>query len=255
MHTVEFSVEKRDLYKFYTFGWDFNIMCSPYKTITIKTVRNIIRKFKNFVVIYDFKIAKVAMKNELDVIAKLIKNMPDEQVTPANVIEELKKFSLKIETTLDAELKSTHAYILDEKRLGLNRLLNDAQELFGDGVFNKLSKQAQMDFMEAGRCLAFERYTASAFHILRATEEMLIVYYKHKIKQKRVKELLWYPMVKHLSGKRGVPPALMAVLDSVRLDFRNPTAHPEKFYGEDEVQKLFSHCADIVNRIVTEIDK
>lgn len=255
MHTVEFSVEKRNLYKFYTFGWDFNIMCDPYKTIKIATVKNIIRKFKNFVVIYNFKVARVAMKSELDVIVKQISDMSDEQVTPADVIEKLKKFSLKIETTIDAELKLTHAYILDEKRLGLNRLLDNIKELFGDAVFNKLSKQAQMDFMEAGKCLAFERYTASAFHILRATEEMLSVYYKHKIKQKRVKELLWYPMVKHLSGKKGVPLALMAVLDSVRLDFRNPTAHPEKFYGEDEVQKLFSHCGDIVNRIVTEVDK
>lgn len=230
-------------------------MCSPYSGITVKSVRSAIRKFKAFIRLYNFKHAKIAVGNSLDGILTKIKDLPDEQAVPKDIANELEKLSEKVEPTIDAELQLTYAYILDEKRLGLNRLLDSIEDLFGEDVFKKLSNQAQRDFMEAGRCLAYERYTASAFHILRATEEMLCVYYKHKIKQKRMKELLWHPMIKQLSGKRGVPSALLAVLDSVRLDFRNPTAHPEKFYGEDEVQKLFSHCADIANRIVNEIEK
>jgi len=248
-------MEKRELYKFYTFGWDFHILGSPYKEIKIESIEHIIKKFKRFIKLYNFKVTEQAIENDPNNILAMTKNLEKQDVAPENVVKAFQEFGRKIETTIDAELKLTHAYILDEKRLGLNRLLSNVNELFGDNVFKNLSSQAQKDFVEAGNCLAFERYTASAFHILRATEDMLGVYYKHKIKQKRVKKLLWQPMTEHLSRKRGVPPALIAVLDNIRLDFRNPTAHPEKFYGEDEVQKLFSHCVDVVNRIVHEINK
>jgi len=165
----------------------------------------------------------------------------------------LKEFCNGIDKTLDAEIRQRYAFILDEKRLGLDKLRNNISRLFADKVYDGFSDEAKKDFSEAGQCIAFERYTASAFHILRGTEAELRRYYLHKVKQNRVSPLLWDKIVKHLCTKRGVPKGLLAVLDSIREDFRNPTAHPEKFYGEDEVQSLFTHCADVVNRISKEI--
>lgn len=147
-----------------------------------------------------------------------------------------------------------YAYILSEKRLGLDRLQNKIGELFGDNVFEHLSELSKKDFTEAGKCLAFERYTASAFHILRATEEELRRYYLHKVKRNRV-QLLWNNIINDLKNRKGVPQGLLAVLDSIREDFRNPTAHPEKYYDSDEAQNLFTHCIDVVNRLYRELNK
>ena len=115
--------------------------------------------------------------------------------------------------------------------------------------FSKLTDISKIDFQEAGRCLSFELYTATAFHILRGTEEVLREFYRYKVKRGRIKKLLWHNICVELKGKRGVPDSLIAVLDSIREDFRNPTSHPDKTYGEDEVQNLFTNCADVVNRI------
>ena len=62
------------------------------------------------------------------------------------------------------------------------------------------------------------------------------------------KDMLYFLESCHTEA-RGIPNSLIAVLDSIREEYRNPTIHPEKTYGEDEVQSLLTHCADVLNRI------
>jgi hypothetical protein len=59
-------------------------------------------------------------------------------------------------------------------------------------------------------------------------------------------------MLKQLREKKRVKPpdALLDTLDRIRVNFRNPTSHPEKIYDLDEVQDLFGLCVDALNRIV-----
>jgi len=163
-----------------------------------------------------------------------------------------------IRVTLDAEANGNLAYIVKDKRIDVNKLLSDIPGLMSPNVFISLSEIAQYDFKEAGKCIAFELPTAAAFHILRGTEAVLKDYYCHIIKRKRIKIMMWGPMVKHLKERKSkpIPPAsLLNKLDDIRFTYRNPTQHPEKIYDIHEVQDLFGLCVDVVNRMKYKINK
>jgi len=146
------------------------------------------------------------------------------------------------------------AFIVTDKRIDVEKLLDEVAGLFAPGTFAKLPEIAQYDFAESGKCIAFERPTAAAFHCLRATEAVLRYYYCSLVKQRRP-ELMWGPMVDSLRRSRKNPPAvLLSNLDNIRHSFRNPTAHPEARYDISEVQDLFNLCVEVVNRMVKDLE-
>jgi hypothetical protein len=91
----------------------------------------------------------------------------------------------EIRPTLEAEARGFVAYIVSERRFRSDYLIKTPNSLFASGVYGKLPKLAQLDFAEAGKCLAFERPTAAAFHMLRGTESALRNYYREKVRRKR----------------------------------------------------------------------
>lgn len=156
----------------------------------------------------------------------------------------------KLEPTLVAESEGNIAFIVTDKRIDVNKLLYHAPSLLAPNVFDSLSDVARYDFVEACQCIAFERPTAAAFHLLRATEGVLRQLYCLSVKRERV-ELMWGPMVIHLrQHKKPRFGPLLDHLDHIRLSFRNPTQHPEKIYDIEEVQDLFGLCVDVVTRMV-----
>jgi hypothetical protein len=155
--------------------------------------------------------------------------------------------------TLAAESGGMKAYIISERRFQVERLVTDVGGLFATGAFEKLPVLSQQDFSEAAKCLAFERATAGAFHMLRGTESMLKHYYCCKVRRKRA-DLMWGPMI--ISMRRfpkRFPQPLLNHLDHIRSSFRNPTAHPEKMFDIDEAQDLLSICIDVANRMVQDL--
>ena len=155
-----------------------------------------------------------------------------------------------IRKTLDAEIRGFQAYIVTPKRIDVSKLLNDTPSLLAPGVYSKLPEIAQYDLAEAGKCIAFERPTAAAFHILRGTEAVLVAFYEAIVRQKRVNRM-WGPMVSDLKKRRKARPyeVLLNNLDNIRLSFRNPTQHPELTYDIHEVQDLLALCFDAINRM------
>lgn len=156
----------------------------------------------------------------------------------------------EVRPTLFAEAEGNVAYIVADKRLDVNKLLDDVGSLFGSGVFSSMNAIARLDFEEAGKCLAFERATAAAFHLMRGTESVLRDFYFSVVKQKRLKKPMWGGILDQLEARRTPPPAaLLATLRSIKDNFRNPTQHPDKVYDLDEVQDLFGLSVDVVNRM------
>ena len=165
----------------------------------------------------------------------------------ANDVSEIMR---NLESTLVAESEGNIAFIVTDKRIDVNKLLHDVPSLLAPNVLDSLFDVARYDFVEAGQCIAFERPTAAAFHLLRATEGVLRQLYCLSVKRERVK-LMWGPMVTHLrQRKKPNFGPLLDHLDHIRLSFRNPTQHPEKIYDIQEVQDLFALCVDAVNRMV-----
>lgn len=120
-----------------------------------------------------------------------------------------------LEEIIYAESRTKSIYIMPERRYNTTWLLEEPVKLFRDGVFQKLPDLAQFDIGSAGRCVLFGEGTAAAFHLLRATEDVLRAYYSLHIRRNRLRNPMWGPMVTALRSKstRNKPPA--NVLDTL----------------------------------------
>ena len=173
----------------------------------------------------------------------------DARLTPSES-GELKSIMRELRPTLFAEAQGNVAFITTDKRLQVTKLLGEVRGLMAPGVFDAMPEIARYDFGEAGKCIAFERPTAAAFHLLRGTEAVLRHFYCSIVKRGRG-QLMWGPIVGALRKRRDTPdPTLLNHLDNIRASFRNPTQHPEKIYDINEAQDLFGLCVESVNRMV-----
>ena len=100
----------------------------------------------------------------------------------------------------------------------LEHLLDVPADLLGNGVFVGMPDICKYDFTEACKCIAFDRPTAAAFHLMRCVEGHLRAYYCAIVRRGRVDKLMWFDVVAHLKKRRDAPPK--ALLDN--LD--DPTA-------------------------------
>jgi len=181
---------------------------------------------------------------------ELVKSDSNHKLT-GDEASELRDIMNNLRNTLFAEADGNVAFIVTDKRIDVNKLLLDVPALMAPSIFNLLPDVAQYDFIEAGKCIAFELPTSAAFHMLRGTEAVLRHYYCSVVRRNRA-NLLWGPMVESLRKRRTPPSApLLDNLDNIRRSFRNPTQHPDKIYDIQEVQDLFGLCIDVINRMIS----
>lgn len=180
-----------------------------------------------------------------------LKATPADSKLDAPQARKLNNTVRSLRQTLEAELKGVNAYVVSPKRIEVERLVTDPASLFSPDIFNSLSELARFDITEAAKCIAFERPTAAAFHLMRATEETLRNYYCHFVKRDRLKVMTWWPMVQALQNHRRAKryDVLNRNLDNIRTSFRNPTQHPDKVYDIHEVQDLWGLCVEVINRM------
>ncbi len=186
-----------------------------------------------------------------------LKEKEDGYLLTQDDVSQLSKIMSDLKHVIDAETIGHFAYIVTDKKIDTKKLLFNVKSLMDSSVFDNLDDLARYDFSETGKCIAFERPTAAAFHMLRGTESVLRSYYCLHIKRNRLNNPMWGQIVESLrKKKRNSPPKeLLDNLDNIRHNFRNPTQHPDKIYDIQEVQNLFWLCVDVVNRMQKEISK
>ena len=174
----------------------------------------------------------------------------DDRLSAADAVK-LSKIVDAVEPALLAELDGFRTFVVTPKRLDVAKLLGDTSSLVSTRAWAQLPEIAQYDMSEAGKCTAFERPRAAAFHLMRATEATLREYYCAVVKRGRTPQLMWGPMINHMRGRRDSSRhgALLDHLDHIRASFRNPTQHPHMRYTMDEVQDLWGVCVDVLNRM------
>jgi len=193
--------------------------------------------------------------DRLRTIQEKLSSKGEDAALSAAEAEELKAAIKAIRATFSAETKGIYNYVVTEKRLDAEKLLNDMKGLFAPGTFDQLSEIAQSDFKEAGRCIAFECSTAAAFHLLRGIEAILRQYYITFIGP-ATSDITWGHITVALRKKRDkrIDPHTLRHLDHIRSAFRNPTQHPEKTYDTQEIQDLFPIVVDVTNRMINEMN-
>jgi hypothetical protein len=163
----------------------------------------------------------------------------------------LRETIMSLEKTLWAEASGIHSFFTTDKKISIDKLTLKQESLFPGETFSELPEIAKYDVREGGMCIAFERGTAAAFHILRATEAVLRELYCRIVKQKRIKRLNWGDITVDLVQRRKKPSTtIMKNLDYIRENFRNPTSHPEVRYDIEEAQSLFNLCIDVMCRMI-----
>jgi hypothetical protein len=148
------------------------------------------------------------------------------------------------ETVLCAELNTLAAYGVTQKGIySTSDLIERAERILPEPVLARIDSKTIEEIRQSGRCLAFDNATASAFHIMRATETVIHEYYISvcKPKPKPTKRLEnWGAYIAELqkSSKSEVK-EVIAMLQQIKDRHRNLIMHPEIVLSPDEAFTLF----------------
>ena len=261
-------MKKHTLYRYYQFGFNYFRLLWNSSEISNKEFYKRLEEYFSFADELNLYVTKGGIDlNKLDLLYEKVKKLSEDPETANKTIdgELYKKLEValkKVDNILDAELSIKIGFILDEKRFSNEILTSKIDKLFAEDIYSKLPLIAQGDFKEAGLCLAFDRYTAVAFHALRGTEEVLKFYYEKLLNKNHGKSATWGTYLtainKKINSKSISPtpsPELMMNLDNLRQYHRNKTQHPIRTYSCDEVQDLMGACTKTINEIFDDLSK
>ncbi len=161
----------------------------------------------------------------------------------------------EFETVLEAELQSLDTYLVSQKGThSTPDLIERAEIMFPTAIRNRLPPQAIIDIRHAGRCLALDNPTASGFHILRAVESVMGVYFKLVTGNPLPTRMRnWGVYIKTLRKHPAHSDKVVTFLDHIRDSYRNPILHPEISLEEDEAEALLGAAATAIRMLVLEI--
>lgn len=174
-------------------------------------------------------------------------------LTAANA-NAIREGAVALEQVILSEAETRKIGIPEDARFKFDTLIRTPQNLLRQGMIDRLSPQASRDFRDGCRSLAFQCPTASAFHILRCIEECVRVIYRSYFPRKDSSRA-WGVLCNELKNKsRNPKPSelLIAQLDHIRSNFRNPTQHPEMFYTLDDAAELLFSSLEVIGRCLND---
>lgn len=177
---------------------------------------------------------------------------------PGWKITHIKEAAEKLEAVLAADMPGISSYVVAQKGIYKTEdLIESAKKHITVGV-DILPAQATKDIDAAGRCLAFELSTASAFHMWRAVETVMQVYLTiltgKTIEDTLKKNRNWGACIKALEVA-GAPTKITLFLQHIKDEYRNPTSHPEENIELNEAKSLFSVAISSIEQIISAIRK
>jgi hypothetical protein len=149
-----------------------------------------------------------------------------------------------------------HGYVLkleDQRCLSSYNLNENIENCFQKGAWSVIGDDAKDEFVECGKCLAMERYTASGFHSLRGVE-CVIRQYIVKLTGSLPKKRDWGSYIQTLRDN-GADAKAIAVIDNIRTLDRNPLMHPEDWLDVDESVSIFMISQTAITRLASALAK
>jgi hypothetical protein len=207
---------------------------------------------------------KAAAKQLRDEVADLNRYIGEHQEPSARDMTRIGSQEIRIRvkasdflTILNAELEKLSVYHVARKRIyDTNDLILNAHKLFSEEVLKYLPKEAMADVDAAGRCLAFEVPTAAAFHVLRASESLMGLYYCALTQGRTFKDdkvtRNWGKYIDALE-KNGADKKVTEFLNHIRAAYRNPVTHPEDTLTLDKALDLFNAEISSISQIVSQV--
>ena len=135
-------------------------------------------------------------------------------------------------------------------------LVDRAEDHLPESVQKRLPKQARTDITAAGRCLAFDLPTATAFHVWRALETVFAAYYAaitgRTFAEANVKRN-WGKYIEALVTA-GADKKITANLDHIRAEHRNPVMHPNENVTADQAFSLLGIGYSAITQVMQAIE-
>jgi hypothetical protein len=165
----------------------------------------------------------------------------------------------RFETIFSAEMGDAATYFVPRRGIyNTAALVDAAHETFPPELREIIPEKTKLEWNSAGRCLAFNLCSASGFHVARAVEGAMEIYYEAFV-GKTPKELSWGKYLEDLEGvaKRDDLPAekTLAAIRQMKDDYRNPLMHPRVVLTESEARILFSNGESIIMAMAGELQK
>lgn len=150
------------------------------------------------------------------------------QITRWQAVE-LQNLYSKFETIFISELQSLAVYMVTRKGgFDVDCMVDAGQAFFSDGLAAKVP-DAIFDIEQAMRCIAFEVPTAAGFHLHRAHESVLRIYWDSVTNgKKRPKENNMGVYIRELDTADAGRQSVRDHLRSIKDFHRNPLMHPEE---------------------------
>ncbi len=138
------------IYDYYSFGYNYNILLSGHSDKTNSECLEDLKRYSEFINELDLRVTKSSIKlvKVLPELAKFEKIAKAKKTKDEKVDPELWKCIIlkleKVDSTLDAELDTKIAYLLDEKRFTNEILLDKINQLFSKDTFVTLPTIAKL---------------------------------------------------------------------------------------------------------------
>jgi len=210
--------------------------------------------------------AGTELMDSISIIEKWCKNKNQEQLAEPDeevdgqfrlVVRKAKTFAI----ILEEELKSVLAFEPSQKlAYSTSILVEHAERVFPESVICKLDEDVVFEIRESGKSLVFDLPTAAVFHILRALERVLHQYYlvvcnppkKDWLHDwgkyvKAFEKLVEEPETKESDKKHAKK--VMALLDVIRDQDRNPVIHPRATVKDDDAPILFDQAKTLIGKM------
>ena len=173
-----------------------------------------------------------------------------------------------IRKTLSRELRLAKAFTVEP---GKQHYFEPTEPLFGIEV-ERGFPSASYDIGEAGKCLALDRSTASAFHSVRCLEaaigalaRCLAIPDPTKAAERNWGKVLdkvkvevdrrWPTSTARLTGDGRIFGELYAALAALQNPYRNATMHMDEKYTEEEAKYVFDVVGGLMRRVASRCDE
>jgi hypothetical protein len=172
-------------------------------------------------------------------------------------IHRLREVITKFENVFAEEMREAATYFVP--RCGIFHtpaLVDTADDSFPAELRPFVPKKSRQDWRSAGRCLAFNLLSASGFHVARAAEGTLELYYEKFCGKMPDDSMSWGHFLIDLEKVKGTPapdPKTLAEIRQMKDDYRNPLMHPRVVLTEGDARMLFANGESLIIAMAQEI--
>jgi hypothetical protein len=199
--------------------------------------------------------------------AKFLFDYMETDVTPAGKgtydkeLNETKVNGIKeslhdFETLLDDDLQNAPIFCCEEEALGnlsVRKLLAGGHKGYSAIARQHIEARCTEEIDESGRCLVYERSTASGYHILRAIELMILAYLQAipGFTMPPINRQNWGEYIQQLKN-HNADKGTIDQMQNLKDNHRNPLMHPQDTLTMPEAVSLFAVGQSTIETIVAD---